>query len=353
MPDHQATLLLAHGTPDVLSEMAPYLAKVTGGRPMPAAVIEELQHRYAEIGLAEEPLPEGPPLTRWTLKQGRHAGRIAIEPARSMSECATGSPTSRMCSRRPCARDGITQLQGHLPGPAELPHQRRPLPPGRQRRVREAWRWSSSPAGPTIRCSPRPSRLEAVAGLGGGLRQSTGTPRPHLFTAHAVPCRTIMSGQVQQARQPPPVPERPSRRVRHPELRRAPDPDPYPVECKRTAAHVAKALASWAWSDRDWFFAFQSQGIAGAPWIGPTVEDTFKALAEARATPASSSSPSASSATTSRSSTTSTSPSSEDRRRARPERSGAPRALNDSPTLIHALAEIAEGSYQADVDEAP
>jgi ferrochelatase len=64
-----AILLLAHGTPNVLGEMSEYLAKVTSGRPMPASVIEELQHRYAEIGLRDEPLPEGPPLTRWTLRQ--------------------------------------------------------------------------------------------------------------------------------------------------------------------------------------------------------------------------------------------------------------------------------------------
>jgi len=32
--------------------------------------------------------------------------------------------------------------------------------------------------------------------------------------------------------------------------------------------------------DGDWYFAFQSQGVAGAPWIGPTVEDTLKTLAE-------------------------------------------------------------------------
>jgi ferrochelatase len=31
--------------------------------------------------------------------------------------------------------------------------------------------------------------------------------------------------------------------------------------------------------ESDWYFAFQSQGIAGAPWLGPTVEDTLKALA--------------------------------------------------------------------------
>jgi len=28
----------------------------------------------------------------------------------------------------------------------------------------------------------------------------------------------------------------------------------------------------------DWYFAFQSQGISGGPWIGPTVEETLKAL---------------------------------------------------------------------------
>ena len=45
MSQRTAILLLAHGTPDKLSEMAEYLQKVTGGRPMPQDVIEELQHR--------------------------------------------------------------------------------------------------------------------------------------------------------------------------------------------------------------------------------------------------------------------------------------------------------------------
>jgi ferrochelatase len=42
---------------------------------------------------------------------------------------------------------------------------------------------------------------------------------------------------------------------------------------------IAKALGAVGMTDKDWFFSFQSQGIAGAPWIGPTVEDTLKALA--------------------------------------------------------------------------
>src|ERR1700729_164571 len=82
-----AILLLAHGTPDVLGEMAEYLQKVTGGRPMPQEVVEELQHRYAQIGLTEtkpglgdDRLPVGPPLTHWTLLQARMLGELLGQP---------------------------------------------------------------------------------------------------------------------------------------------------------------------------------------------------------------------------------------------------------------------------------
>src|ERR1039458_8253197 len=74
---HTGVLLLAHGTPNVLGEMAEYLARVTGGRALPQEVVEELQHRYAQIGLRDRPglrdspAPEPPPLTRWTFAQAR------------------------------------------------------------------------------------------------------------------------------------------------------------------------------------------------------------------------------------------------------------------------------------------
>src|SRR5438270_6710366 len=63
-----AILLLAHGTPNALGEMAEYLRLVTGGRPLPHEVVEELQHRYAQIGLTDTTGPI-PPLTRWTFAQ--------------------------------------------------------------------------------------------------------------------------------------------------------------------------------------------------------------------------------------------------------------------------------------------
>jgi ferrochelatase len=96
---------------------------------------------------------------------------------------------------------------------------------------------------------------------------ASGRRVPVLFTAHSVPCRTIMTGEASIAGARPGTPMQDT-------------PDPYPVEAKRTAAMVADRLAVVGLSERDWYFAFQSQGVSGGPWIGPTVEETLKALRE-------------------------------------------------------------------------
>src|SRR5271170_3117678 len=61
--EHAAVLLLAHGTPDALDEIPEYLRNVTGGRPMPGSVVEEIRRRYSLIGSS--------PLTSLSLEQGR------------------------------------------------------------------------------------------------------------------------------------------------------------------------------------------------------------------------------------------------------------------------------------------
>jgi ferrochelatase len=115
---------------------------------------------------------------------------------------------------------------------------------------------------------------------------ATGSRVPVLFTAHAVPCRTIMSTTTSGAPSmttasssawvgsQKPVPADGIQ-----DYGPASAPDPYPVECKQTAQRIAAALAPVGLTDAGWFFAFQSQGIAGAPWLGPTVPDTLAALA--------------------------------------------------------------------------
>jgi ferrochelatase len=88
---------------------------------------------------------------------------------------------------------------------------------------------------------------------------------PVVFTAHSVPCRTITTGEASVAGSRPGTPIQSS-------------PDPYPVEAKRTAQLVAEQMKTVGFGEKDWYFAFQSQGMSGGPWIGPTVEDTLKAI---------------------------------------------------------------------------
>jgi protoporphyrin/coproporphyrin ferrochelatase len=288
MSQRTAILLLAHGTPDKLSEMPEYLQKVTGGRPMPLEVVEELQHRYAEIGLTEtkpglgdDRLPAGPPLTHWTLLQARMLGELLGQPvyvgmrnwhpyiadvvaqmradgvkhARVLCLAPQNSRTSTGLYRRALmAAVGESFTVDFIAGWADEPL----LAQAFAERMWPAW---AEACAVTSAAAGKPVRV------------------PILFTAHAVPCRTIMSTvPAAQSEQKPGGPV-PADGIQH--YGAAQKPDLYPVECKQTAMAIAAALRPVGLTDDDWFFAFQSQGIAGAPWIGPTVPDTLKALADA------------------------------------------------------------------------
>jgi ferrochelatase len=70
-----------------------------------------------------------------------------------------------------------------------------------------------------------------------------GSALPVIFTAHSVPTRTIQAG------------------------------DPYEKQAKETARLVAEKNAGLTPELRH--FAFQSQGMSGGPWLGPTVESAM------------------------------------------------------------------------------
>jgi len=342
-----AILLLAHGTPDTLGQMAEYLANVTNGRPLPPSVVEELQHRYAEIGLTETPGPEPPPLTRWTLLQGKLLGEALNLPVYVGMRNWHPYIADVVAQMR---SDGITDIKAICLAP-----QNSRTSVGLYRRVfLEAAAgspgvaalatefvagWADSP----LLALAFAERLWPVWAEACAL---SGRRVPVLFTAHSVPCRTILTGVADTPARPnAPVP---AEGIQAYDAKIA--PDPYPVECKRTAAAVARCLAPVGMRDTDWVFAFQSQGVAGAPWIGPSVEDTLKALkAEGhvgvvmqpvgflcdhveilydidiafRQTAANLGL-----------------------------QLWRAESLNSSPTLIRALADVATGAFKADVDEA-
>ncbi|MDP9037800.1 MAG: ferrochelatase [Acidobacteriota bacterium] len=285
---HSAILLLAHGTPNALHEMADYLHLVTSGRTLPHEVVEELQHRYAEIGLADTPRPLPPPLTRWTLAQ-----RDLLQAHLAIS----GTPVPVYAAMRnwhPLIADVVLQIRAdgitRLTALCLAPQNSRTSIGLYKRALTAALAASAPPSAPdpialtfVDAWAEEPHLIAAfaqrLAEAHTRALAKTGTPLPILFTAHSVPCRTIMVSD-------PSAPSAPA-----PNGRPAPPPqttpDPYPVEAKRTAALVFEKAFAFAKAFADsttpppptWFFAFQSQGVAGGPWIGPTVQDTLAAIA--------------------------------------------------------------------------
>lgn len=234
----RAVLLLAHGAPDTLDDIPEFLRNVTGGRPLPAPVVDEIKHRYGLIGQS--------PLTRITLEQAellaqslqlpvyvgmRNWKPYIADTLRRMREDGVVSAVV-LCLAPQNSRTSVGLYRRAVFSAVE----------GLDLEFVESW------AGHPLLAQAFAERLRPLQQR---LSQDAGHPVPVLFTAHSVPCRTVQSAE-------------------------GAEPDPYPSEAKRTAANVAALLPDRAAGD--WYFAFQSQGMSGGPWIGPTVEDTLTAL---------------------------------------------------------------------------
>jgi protoporphyrin/coproporphyrin ferrochelatase len=257
-----AVLLLAHGTPNVLGEMAEYLGKVTGGRALPEEVVKELQHRYGLIGLGETPGAEAPPLTKWTLLQGRLLEQVLNDKVYVGMRNWHPYIADVIAQMR---LDGVTHIKAVCLAPQNSRtsvglYRRAVLAAAANLEVEFVSGWAEHP----LLAEAFAEKLQPVWA---SACAESGRRVPVLFTAHSVPCRTVMTGEASVAGARPGTPEQTS-------------PDPYPVEAKRTGQMVADRMSALGFGDKDWYFAFQSQGISGGPWIGPTVEDTLKAIKE-------------------------------------------------------------------------
>jgi ferrochelatase len=229
-----AVLLLAHGTPNSVEEVPEFLLKVTGGRPLPPNIVEEIKHRYSLIGRS--------PLTAYTIKQAETLARALKVPVyvgmrnwnpfiadtvhamaadgvqRAIAICLAphDSRTSVGLYRRAVLGEGMP------PFPVEFIdnwHDHPLLARAFAEKLRAGWERAC---------------------------QEMGARVPVIFTAHSVPQRTIAEG------------------------------DPYEEQARETATLVAKDVPTL--TVNDWTFAFQSQGMSGGVWLGPTVEDTILQL---------------------------------------------------------------------------
>jgi ferrochelatase len=238
---------------------------------MPPQVIAELQHRYRMIGLKDELgllEADGPPLTRWTLRQ---ADLLEDE------VCTTVYVGMR--NWHPFIADTVAQMKADGVAHARvlcLAPQNSRTSTGLYKRALEkavarafTYDFIAGWADEPLLAQAFAERLQPVLTEARAAYPSA----PVLFTAHSVPCRTIRATTADEAAQS--SSSVPAEGIQS--YGTATEGDPYPVECKQTAAAVAKLIGL---KDSDWYFAFQSQGVAGAPWIGPTVEDTLNCLAE-------------------------------------------------------------------------
>jgi len=234
--EHTAVLLLAHGSPDSVEQVPEFLLRVTGGRPLPPPVVDEVKHRYSLIGRS--------PLTELTLKQGEllahelslpvYVGMRNWKPfIADALRALTSDGIERVvaiCLAPQNSRTSVGLYRSELPSSQETPFT-----------IDFVESWHDHPL--LIRAFAEKLR----AGWDRACREAGTQKVPIIFTAHSVPERTIAEG------------------------------DPYESQAKETASLVAREAVL---APEDWAFAFQSQGMSGGAWLGPRVEDTILDLKE-------------------------------------------------------------------------
>jgi len=250
----QGVLLLAHGTPETTEQIPEYLRNVVSGRPLPQEVVEEIQHRYSLIGRS--------PLTEITLEQGRLVeAELAME----------GPPVQvyvGMRNWKPYIPDVVREMRADGVEEAAVicmaPQNSRTSVGLYKRAVQaeagalridfiEGWAQDS------LLADAFAERLrEAEAKMSA----ETGGPVPVLFTAHSVPTRTVEPQSCDDS-------------SGQPRLWPGEGVDTYAEDARKTAELVAARVPEIP----RWWFAFQSQGASGGPWIGPTVEETLTLIA--------------------------------------------------------------------------
>jgi protoporphyrin/coproporphyrin ferrochelatase len=230
-----AVLLLAHGTADTLDDIPEFLLNVTGGRPVPPQVVAEVKHRYSLIGHS--------PMNEITARQGELLADMLNVPV--YVGMRNWKPLIPDVVKK-MAADGVTQAVAICLAP-----QNSRTSVGLYRKAVEGDSGTPFALNFVESWHDHPGLIDAFAEK---LTQDwnkacreTGSKIPVLFTAHSVPQRTIAEG------------------------------DPYERQTRETAALVAKRASL---SSQDWQFAFQSQGMSGGAWLGPTVEETLLSLNE-------------------------------------------------------------------------
>lgn len=226
-----AVLLMAYGGPESLEDIPAYLLDIRGGRETPQPLIDEITHRYAQIG-GRSPLLE---ITQ------RAAAKLSAR---------TGLPVYvGMRHWHPYIKDVVAQMAGdgvhHVLAICMAPHYSLMSIGAYRKKLDEALAAVGGHIGLTFVESwgTEPSYLD---GLAANVREAIGRfPADAredvkvIFTGHSLPASILERG------------------------------DPYDMQLWETAHLLAQRLALPV--DR-WTFSYQSAAQTGTPWLGPQIE---------------------------------------------------------------------------------
>jgi ferrochelatase len=230
----RAVLLLAHGSPESLSDedMHAYLVRVRGGRPPTPWLMEEMQAHYAAIG--------GSPLKAITLAQAQALEQALGDGTRVRVGMRNSRP-SIADALAEAADSGATEIVA-IP----LAPQYSALSVGKYEQAVEEARPGALRVQFVRSWHAHPGLLDAFAEK---MRAALARDAPDavVFTAHSLPVRVASAG------------------------------DPYVGEVTATAAGVALRA-----DVADVRLAWQSAGRTDEPWLSPSLEEALGDLAEQR-----------------------------------------------------------------------
>ena len=240
-----AVLLMAYGSPDSLDEMEAYLLDVRGGRPTSPALVEEIQHRYAQIG-GRSPLLE---LTR------RQATALEAElNRRSQGERAPFRAFVGMRHWQPRIAQAVAEISAagyqQVVALVMAPHSSRMSTGMYYTRLEEAITEQQLELQfvPITSWHDHPGLIAVIASqVRQALSRFEGVTPYIVFTAHSLPQRILQQG------------------------------DTYDTQLRETAALVAAELD---WPAGRWEFCYQSAGQSAEPWLGPPIEQVIIRLAD-------------------------------------------------------------------------
>jgi len=229
-----AVLLMAHGTPESVDQMADYLRLVRGGREPSAELIEEMTHNWEAIGGRS-------PLTDITLQQGR-----ALQTQLAADGLALPVAVG-MRNWRPFIADAVGEIYRN--GAVRIVG----IPLAPQFSTLSVQKYMDAakaalPPGVAFSCvrsfHDHPLLIEAFAE-----KVRAAAPQSDedvVFTAHSLPQRVAQAG------------------------------DPYPNEVASTARAVADRCGIGSFRT-----AYQSAGRTPEPWLGPDLSDFVRERAAA------------------------------------------------------------------------